>query len=34
MDVNGTLIFSKLQTGRHALAGEVIGLIQNFIKEA
>jgi selenoprotein W-related protein len=29
--VNDTLIYSKLQTGRHAEAGEVAGLVEKFI---
>jgi selenoprotein W-related protein len=28
ISVNGQLIYSKLQTGRHADPGEVIGLVQ------
>jgi selenoprotein W-related protein len=28
ISVNGKLIYSKLQTGRHAEPGEVIGLVQ------
>jgi selenoprotein W-related protein len=33
VQINGTLIYSKLQTGRHAEAGEVIGLVEKFIKK-
>jgi selenoprotein W-related protein len=31
--VNGTLLYSKLQTGRHANAGEVAELVGNYLKE-
>jgi selenoprotein W-related protein len=31
--VNNTLLYSKLQTGRHANPGEVLGLIKGFIKK-
>jgi len=31
VSVNGELIYSKLQTGRHPERGEVIGLVQNLI---
>jgi selenoprotein W-related protein len=30
---NNTLLYSKLQTGRHANPGEVLGLIKEFIKK-
>jgi selenoprotein W-related protein len=33
ISVNQHLIYSKLQTGRHAEPGEVIGLIQKLIKK-
>jgi selenoprotein W-related protein len=33
VQINGTLIYSKLQTGRHAEPGEVVGLIEKFIKK-
>jgi selenoprotein W-related protein len=33
ISVNGKLIYSKLQTGRHAEPGEVIGLIQEISKK-
>jgi selenoprotein W-related protein len=33
ISVNDQLIYSKLQTGRHAEPGEVIGLIQKLIKK-
>jgi selenoprotein W-related protein len=33
ISVNGQLIYSKLQTGRHADPGEVIGLIQKHTKK-
>lgn len=29
--VNGTLIYSKLKTNRHAESGEVIALVRNLI---
>ncbi|MGQ9834329.1 MAG: hypothetical protein ACUVRJ_11155 [Candidatus Villigracilaceae bacterium] len=29
--VNGQLVYSKLNTGRHAKHGEVLGLIEKFI---
>jgi selenoprotein W-related protein len=32
VSVNGNLVYSKLQTGRHAEAGEVIGLVQKIIQ--
>jgi selenoprotein W-related protein len=32
ISVNGQLIYSKLQTGRHAEPGEVVGLVQKFSK--
>jgi selenoprotein W-related protein len=31
--VNGRLLFSKLQLGRHAESGEVPGLLRKYIKE-
>jgi selenoprotein W-related protein len=33
ISVDGQLIYSKLQTGRHADPGEVIGLIQKLSKK-
>jgi selenoprotein W-related protein len=30
---NNTLLYSKLQTGRHANPGEVLGLIKELIKK-
>ena len=30
--VNGTLIYSKLQTNRHAQAGEVLGLVHKMVE--
>lgn len=32
VSVNGTLVYSKLQTHRHAEPGEVIGLINKIIE--
>jgi selenoprotein W-related protein len=31
--VNNTLLYSKIQTGRHANPGEVLGLIKELIKK-
>jgi selenoprotein W-related protein len=31
--VNNTLLYSKLQTGRHANPGEVLGLVGEFLKK-
>lgn len=31
--INGTLIYSKLQTARHANPGEVVDLMQKYIQE-
>jgi selenoprotein W-related protein len=31
--VNNTLLYSKLQTGRHANPGEVLGLVAEFLKK-
>jgi selenoprotein W-related protein len=33
ISINGQLIYSKLQTGRHAEPGEVIGLVQALTKK-
>jgi len=32
--VNGSLLYSKIQTGRHPRPGEVLELIRNFLKES
>jgi selenoprotein W-related protein len=32
VSVNGKLIYSKLQTGRHAEPGEVAGLVEKLLK--
>ncbi|RME87627.1 MAG: SelT/SelW/SelH family protein [Anaerolineae bacterium] len=32
VSVNGNLLYSKLQTGRHAEPGEVVRLVRNFIE--
>ena len=32
VSVNGDLVYSKLQTNRHADPGEVAGLLRKFIK--
>lgn len=31
--VNGQLLYSKLETHRHAAAGEVLGLVKNIVGE-
>ena len=31
--VNGNLLYSKLQTHRHAAAGEVLGLVRGLVGE-
>jgi selenoprotein W-related protein len=31
--INGNLVFSKLQTHRHAEPGEVLGLVKNIVGE-
>jgi selenoprotein W-related protein len=31
--VDGSLIYSKLETGRHAYPGEIAGLVRPFIEE-
>jgi len=33
VQVNGTLVYSKLQTGRHANAGEVASLVEKTLKK-
>ena len=33
ISVNDKLVYSKLQTGRHADPGEVMGLIENLLKK-
>jgi len=33
VEVNGSLLYSKLQTGRHAEPGEVVGLVQKILSE-
>jgi selenoprotein W-related protein len=32
VSVNGKLVYSKLQTGRHAETGEVAGLVEKLLK--
>jgi selenoprotein W-related protein len=32
VSANGKLIYSKLQTGRHAEAGEIAGLVEKLLK--
>ena len=32
VSVNGKLVYSKLQTGRHAESGEVVGLVEKLLK--
>ena len=31
VDVNEVLLYSKLHTGRHAQAGEVVGLVKEYL---
>jgi Uncharacterized protein conserved in bacteria len=31
--VNTTLLYSKLQTGRHANPGEIVGLVEEYLKK-
>jgi len=31
--VNGKLLYSKLSTGRHANPGEVVGLVEQYLKD-
>lgn len=33
VSIDGHLIYSKLNTGRHAEEGEVAGLVNNYLKE-
>jgi selenoprotein W-related protein len=33
VEINGQLVYSKMSTGRHAQAGEVIQLVQSYLKE-
>lgn len=33
ISVDGKLIFSKKQLGRHANPGEVLGLVRNYLRE-
>ena len=33
VSVNGALVFSKKQVGRHAEAGEVVGLVRKLIEK-
>jgi selenoprotein W-related protein len=32
VSVNGKLVYSKLQAGRHAEPGEVVGLVKKYLK--
>jgi selenoprotein W-related protein len=32
VEVNGQLVYSKLETGRHAEPGEVVGLVKKLLK--
>jgi len=34
VSVNGSLIYSKLQTKRHAEAGEIVGLISKMVENS
>jgi selenoprotein W-related protein len=31
VEVNGSLLYSKLHTGRHAQQGEVVGLVKEYM---
>jgi len=31
--IHDELIFSKLETGRHTIPGEVVGLVRKYVKE-
>ena len=33
VEVNGKLLYSKLQTQRHAEPGEVVGLVKKYLQE-
>jgi selenoprotein W-related protein len=33
LTVNGKLLYSKLQTSRHAAPGEAVGLVKKFLEE-
>jgi len=33
VEVNGSLLYSKLQNGRHAEPGEVVGLVKEFLSQ-
>jgi selenoprotein W-related protein len=33
VSVNDTLLYSKLQTGRHANPGEIQGMVEEFLKK-
>ena len=33
VEVNGSLLYSKLQTGRHVEPGEVVGLVKTFLSQ-
>ena len=33
LSVNGKLVYSKLQTGRHVDKGELVGLVKGFLQE-
>ena len=33
VSVNGKLIYSKLETGKHTDPGQVLGLFQSYLKE-
>jgi selenoprotein W-related protein len=34
VEVNGTVVFSKLTAGRHARAGEILESVRNYQKES
>jgi selenoprotein W-related protein len=33
VEVNGTLLYSKLRTGRHAQSGEIVDLVKEFLQK-
>jgi selenoprotein W-related protein len=33
VEINGSLVYSKLASGRHAKAGEVIDLVRHYLKD-
>ena len=33
VEINGQILYSKLKTGRHANPGEVMGLLEQYLKK-